>query len=465
MSGIVPIVVAAVALIFVAVFVVLYLRHNRSGSEKKQSPASAKDRSTIIKSANKRLAQNPRDPDALTALAEAYYKDDDYEKAARHYGTLISLCAMHSELDEFDFTLKHALSMLKLKDYEEAYKGLIIAREMNSENFELNYNLGYLEYLRKNYEKASNLLSQSLRTHPDNAQATRYLGLSLFRDKRYAEAVKNLRKTIEYEPDNKDALYALGQCYHELGSNDNALKIFTHLRTDPRLGPNAALYAGTININSRSYENAILDLVIGLRHDGLKIETEKELKYRLAVAYINQNQIDRALGLLHEILQVDTSYKDTRDLVHKYQELSKNKLLQVYMVAPTSEFVTLCRRIASTYYSKGKAKLVDISIFKNEYIDIQAEVNTAKWEDVVLFRFVRSEGIVGELIVRELYMRCRDLKAGRGLCLTVGEYSKGAEQFVEARLVDLIDKQGLLKIFNNLPTPGVARRQAAPTKN
>jgi tetratricopeptide (TPR) repeat protein len=270
-----------------------------------------------------------------------------------------------------------------------------------------------------------------------------------------------LRKAIEYEPDNKEALYALGQCYFELSNNGNALKIFTHLRTDPRFGPHAALYAGTINLNTHAYDRAVLDLTIGLRHEGLKINIEKELKYRLALAYIKLNQIEKALVQLREILQVDVSYKDVKDLVEKYQELSKNKLLQVYMVAPTSEFVTLCRRIASTFYSNSKAKLVDIQIVKNEYIDIQAEVNTPKWEDVVLFRFLRSEGVVGELTVRELYLRCRDLRAGRGLCFAVGEYSKSAEEFVEARLVDLIDKEGLLKIFDKLPVPAMSRGHQA----
>ena len=51
---------------------------------------------------------------------------------------------------------------------------------------------------------------------------------------------------------------------------------------------------------------------------------------------------------------------------------------------------------------------------------------------------MRTEGDVGELIVRELYARLKDTRAGRGFCFTVGNYSEGAQSFVEARLIDLI---------------------------
>ena len=47
---------------------------------------------------------------------------------------------------------------------------------------------------------------------------------------------------------------------------------------------------------------------------------------------------------------------------------------------------------------------------------------------------------VGELMVRDFHARVKDLKAGKGLCISGGGYSDEAKKFVEARLIDLIEK-------------------------
>jgi tetratricopeptide (TPR) repeat protein len=259
-----------------------------------------------------------------------------------------------------------------------------------------------------------------------------------------------LRKTIDLEPDDKDSLFALAQCYYEIGQNDQALKIFSHLRTDPTLGPIASLFAGTIHLNNKQYQAAILDFEIGLRHENIKKETHLEIKYRLAAAYIKQQEIGKAVNLLQEIQEIQSGYKDVQALLGKYQELNKNKNLQVFLISPPSEFANLCRKITENYFSRAKVKITDIAVQKSEYADILAEVNTVKWEDLILFRFIRTTGQVGELILRDMYSRIRDVKAGKGFCITAGEFTDSAKQFVEARLIDLVEKKELLKLLNNI---------------
>ena len=93
---------------------------------------------------------------------------------------------------------------------------------------------------------------------------------------------------------------------------------------------------------------------------------------------------------------------------------------------------------------------MDVTVQKSEYADILAEISTKKYEDLVLFRFVRTTGSIGELLLRELYTRSKEMKAGRGFCLTAGDFTDGARQFVEARLIDLVEKEDLLKRLNKL---------------
>ena len=434
------VVLAALTLIFV-----VFTTKNKQGGGKKNNKLHQKDSAARVKEAQKRLTQNPKDADALQVVAENHFNEGRYDKAMKTYELLIELCATNKELDEFDFTLKYALSALKMKNYKEAYNSLQICRSKQQDVFEVNFNLGYLEYARKNYERAFKLLSQAKETQPEHAQTLKYLGLTALKLLKYKEAAGHLRKAMDMEPDDKETLYSLGQAYHNLGQNDHAIKVFTHLRGDPKMGPMASLFAGTIHLNTQEYEKAAMDFSIGLRHEQMKQETRLELKYRLATTYIKQQQIGDALGLLEEIKNEKPDYRDVDSLIQSYGELHKNQHLKTYLIAPTSDFVALCRKLVKAHFLKANVKITDISMHKNEYADILTEISTPKWEDIVLFRFMRTTNQVGDIVLRELYAKLKEVRAGRGFCVTAGKFSESAQEFVEARLIDLVEKEQLLK--------------------
>ena len=95
-------------------------------------------------------------------------------------------------------------------------------------------------------------------------------------------------------------------------------------------------------------------------------------------------------------------------------------------------------------------RYLDIAVNKTEYADILAEVSTERWEDLVLYRYIRSASQIGDLSLREMYARIKELKAGRGFCVGAGGFTETAQQFVEARLIDLVDKKGLVPMLNRL---------------
>lgn len=439
------IIIGVIAAIFLIFFII---KRKRGSSDSSQS--GDRDKATIIREANRRLAQDPKDANALLSLAELHYKDGNWDQALKNYSLLIDLVGANPELNEFEITLKNALCAMKLKQYEIAYKNLVIARTMKPDSFDVNYNLGYLEFLKKNYEKAAALLNKARQDNPEHPETLKYLGHSLFKTKRYKEASSMLRKTIELHPEDKESLFLTGQCYYEIGQHEQATKIFSHLRTDPAIGPMAALYSGTINLKNRKLDESIMDFEIGLRHENVKHETRLELKYRLSTAYIQKQDIAKAVNHLKDIQETAPGYKDVAAQLNKYKELNSNKNLQKYLMSTQSEFVSLCRRIVENYFPKSRTKILDISVNKNEFTDILADVNTSQWEDLILYRFIRTGGQTGELVLRDLYTRLKEVKAGRGFCLTSGAYTDGAKQFVEARLIDLIDKKELMKLLNSL---------------
>jgi tetratricopeptide (TPR) repeat protein len=375
-----------------------------------------------------------------------------WDKALRIYETLINLCATNPDIDEFEVTLRFATCCLKIGRSEDAYKSFTIAKSMKGDVFEVNTNLGLLEYKKKNYEKAVTLLNQAKSQKPDDQQTLRTLGHAFFKTRKFKEAGIHLRKAIDIEPEDKESIFSMAQCYHELGQHENAIQIFTHLRPDPVWGPSAALFAGTIHLNNKETEKAIMDFEIGLKHKEIKPEVKLELMYRLATAYLKNQDINKSLELLRTIYNINQDYKDVASLLRQYQELQTNRNLQVYLLAQTSDFLTICRKLTESIYDDAKVKIVDISVVRNEYADILAEVHAKKWEDLVLFRFIRTKGTVGELVLRDMYARTKELRAGRGYCFSAGDFSDEAKVFVEARLIDLFEKSALTQKLKNLKT-------------
>ncbi|MDR1212227.1 MAG: tetratricopeptide repeat protein [Spirochaetaceae bacterium] len=441
MMDFLPLLAAIVALAGVVLFAMAILGRSRKGGK-------GKDRDTVIKNANKRLSQNPRDPEALRDLAGMYYQDQAWDKAYKMYETLIGLATNHPGVDEFEINLRYAISALHLNLLNEAYKGFAVARSLKQDDFEVNFNLGKLEFQRNNYEKAIQHLNQARTLDPEHAPTLRCLGHALFKIKKYKEALAFIRKAIELAPDDKESLFTLAECYYEVNQTDQALRIFGHLRPDPAMGPSACLFSGSINFKNHRFDKAVEDFEIGLKHQNVKSEIRFELKYRLASVLLRQQDIGMALSYLREIQDVHPNYKDVPLLIAKYQELNANKNMQIYLMAPSAEFVALCRKIVLNYFPRAKIKIANIEVNKNEWADILAEVDTPKWSDLVMFRFIRSQGSVGELIVRDFHSHLKDVKAGKGLCLSVGNFTDEAKRYTEARLIDLIGKEKLTIFLN-----------------
>ncbi len=447
-----PIVAVVVILAILSLIILFTLGggEKEKKGKKNKSKIRGKDRDAIVKHANKRLANNPKDPDALRTLADLYFSEGDMSKAMKTYKLLMDMCATNSDLDEGTITLRYGLSALRMKEHDEAYKALMVAKTMNQENFDLNFSLGYLEYIRQDSEKAAGFLSRANTLQPDHAMTHKYLGQSLFKMKKYKEGLSLLRRALNSEPDDKEALFTMAQCYYELGQNDHALKIFLHLRPNPTWGPSAALFAGTIHAKKHNFSKAITDYEIGLKHSSITKELQLELKYRLAEAYTQENDLNSAVRHLKEIRSVDPNYKDVAAQLKKYKDLSSNRNLQTYLVAQTTEFITLCRKLTFSMFPNAKVKITDISAQQSEYVDILAEVHTKKWEDEILFRFFRTQGSIGELSIRDFNVQIKEMKAGRGIAFNAGPYTEEAVKYVEARLIDLIDKEKLYKMLQNI---------------
>jgi tetratricopeptide (TPR) repeat protein len=436
------------AVIIVLLFIVISIV--TSAIKQKRDKFVQKDQKTLLADANKRLANNPKDRGALKILADIYYDMGNFDKAMKTYRLLLDSAALDASLDDFEINLNYGMACMQCKSYNEAYKALAFAKEKQPERFEINANLGKLEYLKKSYEKSLLYLKRAIAVQPDHVETLKYYGQALFKLKRFKEAHGYLKQRITSHPEDKEAVFSLACCYNELNQQEMALKFFTHLRADPLWGPNAALYSGSIYQKRNEHEKAATDYGIGLRHESIKDNIRFELLYRQADAFNHMGNLAQAMESLNSLYSINPGYKDVENLLKKYGELNKNKKLRIYLRSSISDFNSLCRQLTTVIIPEAKIKVTDVSVNQDNYVDLLTEVRARKWEDTILFRFGRVEGHLGELNVRELYARMKEVHAGRGFYLAPGTFSNESTNFVEARLIDLIDKSQLVKLLNRL---------------
>jgi hypothetical protein len=171
------------------------------------------------------------------------------------------------------------------------------------------------------------------------------------------------------------------------------------------------------------------------------------------------------MKFLLEVQEMHENYKDTVDLIAKYQEMNANKNLQIYIMAPQADFAALCRKIVLTYFPKAKVKITKTQLTGNDWADLVADVDTPKWSDTVMFRFVRTQGAIGELVLRDFHSHIKDSKASKGICIAAGSFSEEAKRFTESRLIDLIGKERLSPILNTVDSKIQAINSKAASKS
>ena len=409
-----------------------------------------KDVSSLMRDATKRLTQNPQDVTGLNMMGEVAFQQQNWEKAYSCYASLMDKIAELPLKEQRVIMLRCGITAVKTSRNVEARRALMRAYAIDPQDSDTNYYLGLVHYLDKEYEKATSHFKKTLLVRSGNYLALKHLGQAFQKMHKYSEAIPNLKKAMDVKPDDKEVMFAMGECFYETGSAEKCLKILDRLRADPGFGAQSSLYTGMIRAKSGQYKEAKEDFLIGLKHMNVPLDTANDLRYRLSQAYIKLGEINQALTVLRELQQLSPGYKDVAMLMNLYQEMNKNKNLQTYLMAGQSEFVGLCRRLVGRFYGNtGKVKILDIMVL-TDYSDIIVEVNTPKFSDIVVFRFFRSQGSIGELLLREFHAKIRDTKGGRGICLTPGSFTDDAIRYSEGRPIELYDKTKLSAMLNKI---------------
>lgn len=445
-SVLIAIIIAA--LLVIGIIVVNSVKKS-SRSKDVKAKVQKKGEGVLIREAEKKLARDPHNTDALNLLGDLYYNDKNWEKTWNIYKTLYDISAAHPEVDIGKSAIRMGIAAYNLKKNDDAQNYLLIGVKRIPDSFDGFYNLGCSFYDTKTYDKAVYCFKKAKILRPENTELNAYMGFCLFKLQKYRECIPFLKRVLEDKPGDKEVLFDIAISMSELGIGERAVKIFKHLRPDPTFGAESCIGAGKIHERNRDFNSAIQDYEIGLKLQNIPIQTMLDMKYRLANCYIQINDLSKALVIFRQIQNVKSGYKDVDALVARYSELNQNKNLQTYLLAGTSDFVALCRRFISTYHKDCAIKVEDLQVV-SECIELICNVDGSRWSAREFFRFYRTQNMIGDIFIREFHSKIRDAKCDNGICVTMGYFSESAHKYCEGRPIDLIEKEQLSKILKKI---------------
>ncbi|MCL2520372.1 MAG: restriction endonuclease [Spirochaetaceae bacterium] len=451
-------IILPVAIVIIVIAVIMAVKKDGGKPQKNNSKQTQVARHKVLADeAKKRLTANPHDLEAAQKVADIFYAEKNYTEAFKYYSIIIDTIekqpSLASNINLHPIRVTAGLTALKLKKYDEAHKLLSLAFASKKDfNVDLLLGLGELEYYRKAYDKAVYYFQFVLKYFKENTTARQFLGYIYYKQHKYNDTVAMLREVLPHEADNKELIFTLANAYNELNKADNALKLFTHLLNDNTYGAASALYAGSILFKAQKYDFAANIFINGLKHTNIRTEVMLELRYRLAQTYFKQNHIDKALALFYIIRTINPSYKNVSAEIERYSELAANKNFNIYLSANATDFSVLCRKIIPVIFKKAKIKISNVNAERSDYIDIMADVKTDKLDDNILFRFYRVDNLViEEQKLRDLdnIMR-KNRQINRSFALCAGTFSSSASTYVEARLIELINRQELMQLLSKV---------------
>lgn len=445
-SLLITIIVLALSVVLIMTVMSVRRKVGKSGARQK---IQKKGKNVALKEAQKKLARDPKNVTALRIVGELYYEDKDWEKTLAAYKTLYDLSSSNLDIDIAKATLRMGEAAFNLGNMEEAVASLVTSVKRAPESFECNFYLGRALCNIGEFDKACACLRKAKVLSPENTEVNGVLGICLFKAKKYKDALPFLRQAVEEKPGDKELMFSMAISMTECGLGDKALKLFMHLRPDPQFGAESCLEAGKLHERIKDYNSAVQDYEIAQKLENVPEQTALQIKYRYALTCIAMSDISKGFALLKQIQAQKAGYKDVDTLIARYSELNQNKNLQIYLMSGTSDFCTLCRKFIAVYHKDNFVKIEDVTVM-SDCVEIICDVENPKWEAKQLFRFYRTQNVVGDLQIREFHAKLRDAKCDTGYCVSMGNFSDSAHKYVDGRPVDFIEKDELIKLLKKI---------------
>ncbi len=376
-------------------------------------------------------------------LGEAYYKKGLYDLAEKEIEKAIALKTFSENLTEE--MCRKFLGDIYYKEgkYDKAFQEYIIVSKSNPDDIDIFFKLGSIAFEKKSYRDALLYFDKYKNLNPADAKVYYWLGLTSLYLNLLPDAELNLKKSLELDNSMTEVHYYLGELYMKKQMYSEAAREFSFNQKDEKLSRLSLLKGGKANYYIKKYSEAIKNLEKIINWEEIDEEEKKEILYILADSYQKIGDISQALKYFNMLKGLDEDYKDVNSRINSLINLTRDNILNKFSTSDPDELLSLAKEFCTL---RGLIYKEHNLTPDNGILDVLA-TNKMQQGELFLIEFIRFETTIGELILRELEAKRKDLKASKSILVSVGEFSDSAKDFAQKNKIELINASELIKTF------------------
>jgi tetratricopeptide (TPR) repeat protein len=445
-----------VFLFIVLIFTLIITKKKKNVINKKLKEIDSESKLLAIDDLRRIIKKDPYNFIARDKLAGLLINNKSYLSAIKEYLIIIDHSHSNPEINEIEYLNKIGNIYLLMENIEDAKKYFLISKSKDDLNIEANIRLGDIEMLKNNYEKADFYYNLAYKIEPENLELKKAYAICNYKLNSYKAASEKLIAYLNQKSDDEEAIFYLAFSYYYLNNFEEAVKNFMTLKLSNTYSTESFFMLGTIRINQRKYIQAIEDfnncLIKGSYNDINKIA---EINYLIAECYFQNNDLNKSIEYWQKVFELDPNYKDVRLKLNNYSDISSNYYLEMYLIGSVNQFIKICKMIVQYYIKhfstlKGKIKFLELNTSSEGSLEILTEVTSGNFLEQHLFVFLRSATTIGDVTIREHYNTLKEKKADKGICVTAGSFSESVKQFIESRMIKLIEREQLIDILDSI---------------
>jgi len=189
-----------------------------------------------------------------------------------------------------------------LNDFNNANNYYRKSLELDNTNFDTNFNIGILNYKKKNFKEAEKIFVNLSKKFAENKDIFYNLGVIKYEMELYKEAIKYFEKALNLNDKFYFAQHHLAECYEKLNNIDLAIENYIKAEVINLYKFNNTLNnLGNIFLKLKKYDQSEKYFLNALNYQG----NSQVIYNNLAVLYLEILDVDKAYYYLEKAINLD----------------------------------------------------------------------------------------------------------------------------------------------------------------
>jgi len=397
------------------------------------------------------LQEDPENWEAIKNLSLLYLKNKSYHQALKYLEKALSVPNVLSNWNQSEILFSAGLAAKNLKKYQLAIKYFLMAAGMNSNDPEALKQIAMTYFALEQYDKADTYFKKCYALRDSTKFEKEFIksfGINCYFLLKYSDSEKLLNSYIQKYPGDVEALAYYGLDLYYLDKKEESIQYLKYGVQLPKTRAESFFLLGEIFFEKQDFDSALAFYLKASQTRNCPKELYLSSLYSIAQIYVNLNKINDAVSYWNKIYEVNPRYRDVSEKISTFSALTSDARIRQFSLANRNDATNICKKIVIN--TIGQSTITDIEYQDDSMIDFLVSKSKGSKMMVILFRFIRNTDKIGEITVKEFYLKMKEKQASRGIIFSIGILSEAARDFIALRPIEYFDRSELSRVLQKI---------------